>query len=71
MSWSGVKKQINKAEIEAWCEEMGIKNYTGKTVAAISISGPTDRMTENKKTLLSTLKAQTDSISRELGYILK
>ena len=28
MSWNGVKKQINKAEIEAWCEEMGIRNYT-------------------------------------------
>jgi hypothetical protein len=28
MSWSGVKQQVNKAEIEAWCEEMGIKNYT-------------------------------------------
>ena len=27
-AWSGVKKQSLKAEIEAWCDEMGIKNYT-------------------------------------------
>ena len=28
MSWNGIKKQVNKAEIEAWCEEMKIRNYT-------------------------------------------
>ena len=28
MSWKGVKSQSIKAEIEAWCEDMGIKNYT-------------------------------------------
>ena len=27
-AWSGVKTQSIKAEIEAWCEEMGIRNYT-------------------------------------------
>ena len=27
-AWSGVKQQVSKAEIEAWCEEMGIGNYT-------------------------------------------
>ena len=26
-AWSGVKKQSLKADIETWCEEMGIKNY--------------------------------------------
>ena len=67
----GYASDMQEYEIGLTCFAMGIKNYTGKTVAAISISGPTDRMTENKKTLLSTLKAQTDSISRELGYILK
>ena len=28
MSWSGVKKQTNIENIKAWCEEMGIKDYT-------------------------------------------
>ena len=27
-AWSGVKQQSIKADIEAWCEEMGIRNYT-------------------------------------------
>ena len=28
MSWNGVKKYTNNAEIKTWCEEMGIKRYT-------------------------------------------
>ena len=28
MSWSGVKNQVNKSDIESWCEKMGIENYT-------------------------------------------
>ena len=27
-AWSGVKQQSLKSEIEAWCDEVGIKNYT-------------------------------------------
>ena len=27
-AWGGVKKQSLKADMEAWCEEMGIKRYT-------------------------------------------
>ena len=42
MSWSGVKKQINKAEIEAWCEEMDIKNYTINSKGEIDVDGSVD-----------------------------
>ena len=28
MSWNGVKRYTNNAEIEAWCDEMGIEHYT-------------------------------------------
>ena len=27
-AWSGVKQQTNNANIEAWCDELRIKNYT-------------------------------------------
>ena len=27
-AWGGIKKQSLKADMEAWCEEMGIKRYT-------------------------------------------
>ena len=37
MSWSGVKEQTNNAEIEAWCEEMGIQNYTINSQGEIDV----------------------------------
>ena len=39
MSWSGVKKHTNNAEIEAWCEEMGIKKYTINSQGEIDVDG--------------------------------
>ena len=39
MSWSGVKRQVNKAEIENWCDEMGIKNYTINSKGEIDVDG--------------------------------
>ena len=39
MSWSGVKRQVNKAEIEAWCDEMRIKNYTINPKGEIDVDG--------------------------------
>ena len=38
-AWSGVKKHTNNAEIEAWCEEMGIKNYTINSQGEIDVDG--------------------------------
>ena len=42
MSWNGVKKQVNKAEIKAWCEEMGIKDYTINSKGEIDVDGDVD-----------------------------
>ena len=39
MSWNGVKQQANKAEIEAWCEKMGIENYTINSQGEIDVDG--------------------------------
>ena len=39
MSWNGVKKQVNKVEIEAWCDEMGIENYTINSKGEIDVDG--------------------------------
>ena len=38
-AWSGVKKQSLKAEIKAWCEEMGVKNYTINSKGEIDVNG--------------------------------
>ena len=37
MSWSGVKKQANRATIEAWCDKMGIENYTINSQGEIDV----------------------------------
>ena len=42
MSWSGVKKHTNNAEIKAWCEEMSIKNYTINDKGEIDVDGKVD-----------------------------
>ena len=39
MSWNGVKQQINKAEIEAWCDEIGIENYIINDKGEIDVDG--------------------------------
>ena len=41
-AWSGVKQQSIKADIEAWCEEMGIKKYTINDKGEIDVNGYVD-----------------------------
>ena len=41
-AWSGVKKHTNNAEIEAWCEKMGIENYTINDKGEIDVNGHVD-----------------------------
>ena len=41
-SWSGVKKQSIKAEIEAWCDEIGIEKYTINSQGEIDVNGYVD-----------------------------
>ena len=41
-AWSGVKKHTNNAEIEAWCVDMGIKNYTINSKGEIDVDGNVD-----------------------------
>ena len=39
MSWGRVKQQSIKADIEAWCEEMEIENYTINSQGEIDVNG--------------------------------
>ena len=50
-AWSGVKKQVNKAEIEAWCEEMGIRNYNINSKGEIDVDGDVDLIRNTFKEL--------------------
>ena len=48
-AWSGVKKHTNNAEIEAWCEEMGIQNYIINSKGEIDVDGDVYVFDFNKK----------------------
>ena len=41
-AWSGVKQQANNTNIESWCDEMGIKNYTINGKGEIDVNGHVD-----------------------------
>ena len=41
-AWNGVKQQSIKADIEAWCEEMGIQNYTINSKGEIDVKWNVD-----------------------------
>ena len=50
-AWSGVKKQSLKVEIENWCEEMGIENYTINSKGEIDVNGYVDLFNKDFKEL--------------------
>lgn len=55
--------------IGLYCIAMPLRDYSGKIIAAISVSTPTVRMNEEKKTLiLESLRDTTRKISESLGY---
>ena len=41
-AWKGVKQQANNTNIEAWCEEMKIRNYTINSQGVIDVNGSVD-----------------------------
>ena len=51
MSWGGVKKQSYEQEIKAWCDEMGIKDYTINSQGEIDVDRSVDLMKKDFKEL--------------------
>ena len=51
MSWNGVKKQTNIEDIKAWCDEMGVKNYTINSKGEIDVDGDVSFTDRNIKEL--------------------
>ena len=50
-AWSGVKTQSLKADMEVWCKEMGIKNYTINPKGEIDVDGFVELDNKNFKEL--------------------
>lgn len=58
-----------ECEIGARCVAAPVRNYTGKIVACISVSGPVSRMTFQKIEMVKNRLHQTaEKISSDLGY---
>ena len=51
MSWNGVKKQSYEQEVKAWCEEMGIVNYTINSQGEIDVDWRVNLRDKNFKEL--------------------
>lgn len=52
-----------------YCLAVPIHNYTGRVVAAISISGPVKRVSESRQRIIDELQSIGGTISRRLGYV--
>lgn len=51
------------------CYAAPIYNYTGKVIGSICVSGPIDRIKENKEPLVTQLKEAANYISRRMGFV--
>jgi IclR family KDG regulon transcriptional repressor len=56
-------------EVGLYCLAVPIYNYTGAVVGAISISGPSKRMLEQRERMTEALAHAGEMISRRLGYV--
>jgi len=62
---------IDNEEIEVglWCAAAPVFNNNGEVEAAISVSGPTERMKNNQELIVKLLLAASAEISEKMGYI--
>jgi DNA-binding IclR family transcriptional regulator len=51
------------------CLAVPIYDYTGRVIAAISVSGPVARMNENRGKFIEKLQSIGGAVSRRLGYV--
>jgi len=56
-------------EYGLYCLAVPIYNYTGTVIAAISVSGPIQRVSENRARIIDELKSVGAMISKRLGYV--
>jgi DNA-binding IclR family transcriptional regulator len=56
-------------EYGLYCLAVPIYNYTGSVIAAISVSGPIKRLSENREVIIDELKNVGAMISKRLGYV--
>lgn len=65
----GYGEDIEENEIGLICYAAPVKDITGDTIAAISISGPTYRMLDNRNKLIESIIKTAKEVSYAMGYI--
>lgn len=66
---NGFSEDREETEVGLYCFAAPINNYMNKTIAAISISGPADRMKEKKEIIIDSIKQTANSISESIGWL--
>jgi IclR family KDG regulon transcriptional repressor len=56
-------------EYGLYCLAVPVYNFTGAVIASISVSGPIERITENRDRIVDELKSVGAVISKRLGYV--
>lgn len=65
----GYSEDLEESEEGLVCYAAPIKDITGNTVAAISMSGPSSRMLKNKDEIIKSVVEVAKKVSRRMGYI--
>lgn len=66
----GISYDNEECEIGARCVAAPIRDFSGKVIASVSVSGPTSRMTEdNIERIEASLREISGEISQVMGYI--
>ncbi|MDR0578768.1 MAG: IclR family transcriptional regulator [Candidatus Accumulibacter sp.] len=66
---NGYAEDDEGIEYGLYCLAVPIYDYTGRVVAAISVSGPVERMNGNREKIVGKLQSVGAMISRRLGYV--
>lgn len=65
----GYSVDLEESEIGLICFAAPVRDITGKTVAAVSISGATEVMKKNEDIMVESVKETAEEISKAMGYI--
>lgn len=64
----GYGEDLEENEVGLVCYAAPVMNFTGETIAAISISGPAFRMKSNKENLIISIIETSKRVSAAMGY---
>ena len=64
----GYALDLEECEVGARCVAAPVRNHTGRVIASISISGPVNRLSDDRLPELIKIVTEWAQLSRQLGY---